>query len=90
MHSGFVFNSDVQPIHLWLENIPEGMTPRIYMDIGNRDRPDIMQGAIWLEDLLTQFNVAHEWHKFGGEHEETYWQAHMDDYLRWYAQDWQK
>jgi enterochelin esterase-like enzyme len=88
VHSGFVFYSDVQPIYQWLNAIPEEMTPRIYMDIGNSDRPEITEGAKWLENLLTRFGIPHEWHMFVGEHEEAYWQAHVEDYLRWYSMDW--
>jgi enterochelin esterase-like enzyme len=88
VHSGFVFHSDVQPIYLWLNSIPEGMAPRVYMDIGNADRPDITIGAKWLEEILTKFSVPHEWHVFVGEHEEDYWQSHVKDYLRWYTMDW--
>ncbi|NJD60665.1 MAG: hypothetical protein FIA98_14825 [Anaerolineae bacterium] len=88
VHSGFAFYSDVQPIYQWLNAIPEGMTPRIYMDIGNSDRPEITEGARWLENLLTRFNIPHEWHMFVGEHEEEYWRLHVEDYLRWYTNEW--
>lgn len=90
VHSGFVFYSDIQLIYQWLNHIPDGMTPRIYMDIGDDDRPEITQGAHWLEDLLTKFDIPHEWYMYVGEHEEAYWKAHVDDYLRWYAKDWKK
>jgi enterochelin esterase-like enzyme len=66
------------------------MTPRIYIDIGDDDRPEITKGATWLEGLLVKFDVPHEWHMFVGEHEEAYWQAHVEDYLRWYTLDWEK
>jgi enterochelin esterase-like enzyme len=88
VHSGFVFHSDVQPIHEWLEAIPAGETPRIYMDIGNADRPDITEGATWLEGLLTKKGIPHEWHMFVGQHNEEYWTAHVEDYLRFYTQEW--
>lgn len=88
VHSGFVFQSDVQPIYLWLNNIPEGMIPRIYIDIGNADRPEMKISATWLEALLTQFDIPHEWHMFVGEHEEEYWRSHVGDYLHWYTQEW--
>jgi hypothetical protein len=90
VHSGFVFQSDVQTLYLWLYDIPEGMTPRIYMDIGDEDRPEITKSSDWLEDLLTRFDIPHEYHMFVGEHEEAYWQAHVEDYLRWYSMDWGK
>ena len=44
--------------------------------------------AVWLESLLTGYNLPHEWHIFTGYHEEAYWQAHVAQYLRWYAQAW--
>jgi enterochelin esterase-like enzyme len=88
LHSGFVFHSDVQPLYLWLYNLPEGLTPRIYMDIADDDRPEISESATWLENMLTQYDIPHEWHMFVGEHEEEYWQAHVEDYLRWYSMDW--
>jgi len=89
-HSGFVFYTDVQPLYLWLHNIPIGLAPRIYMDVANEDRPEIAESATFLEDLLTQYDIPHEWHMFVGEHEEAYWQVHVEDYLRWYTQDWNK
>lgn len=90
IHSGFVFQSDIQPIYLWLYNIQEGMIPRIYMDIGDDDRPEMTKAATWLEELLTKLDIPHEWHMFVGEHEEAYWRAHVEDYLRWYSMDWEK
>lgn len=90
VHSGYIFKSDVQSIYLWLYNLPEDMEPRIYMDIGSQDDPVITKSATWLEALLTQFDIPHEWHIFVGEHQETYWQAHVEDYLRWYSLLWEK
>ncbi len=90
VHSGFVFQSDVQAIYLWLFNTPQGMAPRIYLDIGDDDRPEMLQSASWLEDLLTSKDIPHEWHMFVGEHEEAYWKAHIPDYLRWYTMGWEK
>lgn len=88
MHSGFVFHSDVIPVRDWLAAIPAGQMPRIYMDVGNNDRPDITAGATWLEGLLTKSGIPHEWHMFIGEHNEKYWGSHVEDYLRFYTQDW--
>ena len=90
VHSGFVFYSDYQPIYQWVYNTPPGMFPRIYMDVGDKDRPEISEGAAWLEDFLTRLNIPHEWHLFSGEHDEAYWHAHVEDYLRWYTMEWGK
>jgi enterochelin esterase-like enzyme len=64
------------------------MAPRIYMDIANEDRPEIAESAAFLEELLTQYDLPHEWYMFVGEHEEEYWQSHVEDYLRWYIKEW--
>jgi enterochelin esterase-like enzyme len=88
IHSGFVFHTDVQALDEWLAKLPEAMVPRIYMDIADHDRPEIAESARWLEGKLTQNDIPHEWHMFVGEHEQEYWQAHVQDYLRWYSLEW--
>lgn len=87
-HSGFVFHSDVQQVHEWLNQIIIGMAPRIFMDVANEDRPEIAKSAAFLEELLTQFNIPHEWYMYVGYHVEAYWQSHVEDYLRWYIKEW--
>jgi len=87
-HSLPVFWSDTNKIRGWLDAIPDGSMPRIYLDIGAKDRQTIMFSALWFENLLTERGVPHEWYLFPGYHEEAYWQAHVDEYLTWYAQDW--
>jgi enterochelin esterase-like enzyme len=87
-HSLPVFWSDTRRIRSWLEAIPSEALPRIYLDIGEKDRPSILDSAMWFEKLLTEKGIPHEWHLFPGYHEEAYWQAHVKDYLRWYAEGW--
>jgi len=88
LHSSVVFNTDVTLIGEWVNNFPEGMTPRIYIDIGDKDRPDITQETTWVEKLLTKHGITHEWHMGEGGHDADYWRAHVEEYLRWYGQDW--
>jgi enterochelin esterase-like enzyme len=87
-HSLPVFWEDTVHIRSWLEQIPDGQMPRIYLDIGSKDRPEILNSAVWFENLLTQLNVAHEWYLFQGYHEEKYWAENLERYLRWYAAPW--
>lgn len=87
-HSPPIFWSDVPHIKRWLDEIPAESLPRLWLDIGENDRTEIMDSARWFENLLTQRNIPHEWHLFAGYHEEAYWQAHVEQYLRWYARDW--
>jgi len=88
MHSGFAFHTDAPLLRTWLVSTPvEGM-PRFYLDVADHDRPDIYDSAVWFEAMLTEYNIPHEWHIFTGYHEEAYWGAHVEQYLRWYAKGW--
>lgn len=88
LHSPAIFWSDVSSVKKWLNAIPYESMPRIYIDVGRNDRPEILESATWFEELLTQREISHEWHLFAGYHEEAYWNAHLEQYLRWYAADW--
>jgi hypothetical protein len=59
-----------------------------YIDIGERDRPEILAVATWFEGLLDQRDIAHEWHLFAGYHSEAYWSEHLKQYLIWYTRGW--
>lgn len=87
-HSLPVFWTDTYHIKEWLNAIPPEQMPRIFMDIGENDRPEIMRSAVWFEELLTERDIPHEWYLFSGYHEEKYWESHVERYLRWYAREW--
>ena len=87
-HSLPVFWTDTSHVRQWLRDIPPDELPRIYLDIGENDRPAILDSAIWFENLLTEERIPHEWHLFPGYHEEAYWESHVEQYLRWYTQGW--
>ncbi|HSO27843.1 MAG TPA: alpha/beta hydrolase-fold protein, partial [Anaerolineales bacterium] len=87
-HSPPVFHTDAIQMRTWLDELPPEQTPRIYLDIGDNDRPEILRSALWFEQLLTEKGIPHEWRMFSGYHEEAYWQKHLEDYLRWYAEEW--
>jgi enterochelin esterase-like enzyme len=88
VHSGFVFHTDTYYVREWLDTTPNELFPRLYLDLGDKDRPAIKESAIWFERLLTEYGRPHEWHMFTGYHEEEYWITHVEDYLRWYAGTW--
>ena len=87
-HSLPVFWSDIGNIRAWLARIPVDERPRIYLDIGDHDRPSIMESAVWFEKLLTQLGIPHDWYLFPGYHDEAYWMKHLGQYLRWYTANW--
>jgi enterochelin esterase-like enzyme len=85
-HSLPIFWTDSDQIGGWLDAIPAGSMPRIYLDIGRSDAE--LSSAMSFEDLLNARNIPHEWHLQPGYHTEEYWQAHVEEYLRWYAAGW--
>lgn len=70
----------------WLPKIPAEQFPRLYLDIGVKD-PYYLYGLAF-EDFLNETRLPHEWHLNPGGHDEAYWSAHVEAYLRWYAAGW--
>jgi enterochelin esterase-like enzyme len=87
-HSMPPFTGDPSYLPLWLRNIPAGQIPDIYMDIGDKD-VYLPYASNW-DKLLTYYNIPHEFQINSGQHQETYWSEHVEDYLVWYASHWQK
>jgi hypothetical protein len=52
---------------------------------------DIGDGGPWwwsfeeLHEPIVEPGVSHEFHYFVGEHDDTYWSAHLGDYLVFHA-----
>jgi len=86
LHSLAAFQKDASKIPNWLANLSSASRPRIFMDIGDNDQELI--SALAIESQFTQFNVPHEWHLYSGDHTEKYWSAHVEEYIRWYAEQW--
>ncbi len=38
--------------------------------------------------MFNDAGLAHEWHLYSGDHTERYWGAHVEEYIRWYAEQW--
>ena len=85
-HSLPVFATDSSSVPKWLDEIPSGSTPQLYIDMGNQD-PEL-NTARYVERLLSDRHLPHEWHMFTGTHEEEYWKQHLQKYLLWYACEW--
>lgn len=87
-HSPAVFAGDGNLLPHWLARIPPQAYPRFYVDVGDADLAPIRKSANLLEKELIRFAVPHEWHYNVGRHDNVYWQQHLNEYLRWYAQAW--
>ena len=86
LHSLAVFEGDASEITRWLAAIPPVSRPRIFMDIGDNDQG--LEMAQVVERQFNQYGLMHEWHLYNGAHTEEYWSAHVEEYMRWYAEGW--
>lgn len=86
LHSLAVLQNDNSRIGKWIADMPLSSRPNIFMDIGDNDQELVMAGFI--EAQFNQSALSHEWHLYSGAHTEAYWSAHVDEYIRWYAEQW--
>jgi enterochelin esterase-like enzyme len=86
LHSLAVFQGDASRIANWLADIPPSSRPRLFMDVGDNDQELAM--AKLIEAQFTQYGISHEWRLYSGAHTEEYWSAHVQEYIRWYAEGW--
>jgi len=82
-HSLAVFTGEASRLPATLAAIPDGKSPHFYLDSGRYDR--YLDSAVEFEQALNQAGVAHDWYLFEGIHDDSYWAAHIDGYIRWYA-----
>jgi enterochelin esterase-like enzyme len=88
LHSPAVFKDNAPYVERYIQSIPLESRPNLWLDIGDADA-ELAQGLL-LENTLTRNSYIHQFHLFSGDHTETYWSAHTEDYLRWYTQAWQE
>lgn len=85
-HSPAIFYADMDTLPTRLLSIPAEQRPRIWLDAGDKDSEYLTVQTF--EKLLNKQNLPHEWHTYLGWHDEVYWSAHVEEYLRWYAEAW--
>ena len=86
LHSPAIFTEDAPYLRAWIQAIPAEERPRLWIDIGDRDRERFDGDA--LSDFLAEIDYPHEFHLYAGDHTENYWGPHVEQYLRWYAAAW--
>jgi enterochelin esterase-like enzyme len=72
------------PLHLASD--PAIRSLRIYLDAGRDDW--YLSGTEDLHATLLAAGVAHEYNIYEGSHHDSYWSAHVDDYLAFYSATW--
>lgn len=86
LHSPAIFKEDAPSIDNWIRAIPVDMRPNLWLDIGDSDKE--LGYVQFLETTLANNNYFYEFHVYSGEHTERYWGFHVEEYLRWYASNW--
>ena len=86
LHSLAVLQGDASRVGKWITDIPLASRPGIFMDIGDNDQE--LEMAQQVEKELNEAGIDHEWHLYSGAHTETYWSAHVEEYLLWYGNQW--
>ena len=88
LHSPAIFVKDGPYIERVIKFLSEENRPQLWLDAGDVD-PEL-PGILTFEEILTTYRYFHEFHRFSGAHTEEYWGSHVEEYLRWYAQQWQE
>jgi enterochelin esterase-like enzyme len=78
--------ADCPNIQAWVKMVPPTLWPRIWIDAGDQDRG--LGATMQFEDSLSFYQIPHQWHMYNGDHSESYWGAHVMEYLQWYAAGW--
>lgn len=86
LHSPAIFKENASSLEKLINNIPEASRPRLWLDAGDNDRE--LESILVFEEILTRNNYLHESHFYTGDHSESYWSAHLEEYLRWYISIW--
>ena len=57
---------------------------KVYLDCGDKDDHKFYEGCEELFTILQQKGVDSEYHLYPGTHQNSYWIAHLDEYLKFY------
>jgi enterochelin esterase-like enzyme len=84
--SGGIIESEEEEFTEWISCTPPEQWPAVLIDIGEQDR--IIGLTESLMAVLDAQGVPYTFTQAPGGHNGPYWQAHMETYLRWLANDW--
>lgn len=85
-HSMGLMAGDWWQIQKHLETRPVEEYPRIWVDRGEDDY--LYEDIDFFVSVLVDNKIPHEFHIWPGSHSGEYWQAHVAEYLAWYAAGW--
>ena len=86
LHSLTPVEVDLAHLAGWLTAMPASLMPRVYVDIGDKTtQRDAVQA---IADQLSASGLEVTWQLNSGPHADSYWRAHLPEYLAWYASGW--
>ena len=80
-HSPAIFTRDPEKLASILKDMPK--TGRIWIDVAEQDSERNYLSTV--DRLLTDADLPHLFIIHPGDHEESYWRQHVEEYLRWYV-----
>jgi len=89
-HSAPVFYDDAPFVPGWLDAIPEGQWPAIYLDYAESDQSAIRRSTGDLMAALDESGIPYVFSTSPGIHDEVYWAAKMGEYFNFYIEGWQQ
>ncbi|MEJ2758747.1 MAG: hypothetical protein P8046_09735, partial [Anaerolineales bacterium] len=72
----------------WLGAIPKEDFPRIYLDHPDIEQDAILNSIYFFKDQLDKRDLPYTLTHAPGRHDEAYWSAHVEEYLRFYVAEW--
>jgi enterochelin esterase-like enzyme len=86
--SGGIADNEKPVFDTWIDSIPPGRLPRVMIGVGDRD--GIRKLTQNLLGVLDARKVPYELTTDPGNHSWDFWSAHMESYLLWFAEEWQR
>jgi len=83
--SGGIVISEKPTFDTWIDSSKNH--PRVLISVGDQD--GIISLTQNLTDVLASQNVPYELNMEAGGHNGTFWSAHMESYLLWFAEEWE-
>lgn len=87
-HSLPVFYFDALSLPYWLDAIPLELRPQIYLDYAQSDQKAIRRSTTKFIQLLDERGYHYRFYTSPGMHDEAYWGANIEQYLRFYLEGW--
>ena len=87
-HSLPVFYTDAPSIPAWLDAIPVEQRPQIYLDYAESDQSAIRRSTDRLIEMLDARGYSYHFYTAPGMHDQDYWGANLEEYLRFYLAGW--